>query len=267
LLMVLPRKELPDIGELVIGTVREIHDFGAYLELDEYGGLRAFLPWSEVSSKYFRDIREVIREDQKVVVKTIRVDRVKKAVDVSLKRVSDTERQRKFTWWKRFTKACKIVELTAQRLGKSVEDSYREVVWPLMDKYYDVMYAFEEAVVSGSQVFRDAGVPEYWVEALIEEARKHVKLKEASVRFNLVVQSLSPRGVEDVKTCLSTIAEVLSSSNVKFDLYTAGSPRYILEVYAQDYKTAESYASRAISAGEAKARELGVVFKAEREKK
>lgn len=265
--MVLPRKELPDVGELVVGTIKEIYDFGAYLELDEYGGLRAFLPWSEISSKYFRDIREVIREGQKVVVKAIRVDRVKKAVDVSLKKVTDSERQKKMLWWKRFTKACKIVELTAEKLGRSIEDAYREVVWSLMDKYYDVMYAFEEAVTSGPQVLREAGVPEYWIEPLLEEARKHVKLREAVVRYNLVVQSFSSRGVEDVKACLSAIAEFLASNNVKFNLYSAGSPRYVLEVISLDYKTAESYASRALSVGEKKARELGVVFRAEREKK
>ena len=265
--MVLSRKQLPDVGELVIGTVKEIHDFGAYLELDEYGGLRAFLPWSEVSSKWFRDIREVVREGQKVVVKTIRVDRVKKTVDVSLKRVSDVERQRKMLWWKRFSKACKIVEIVAEKLGKSIEDAYREVVWPLMDKYYDVMYALEEAVVSGSQVLRDAGVPEYWADVLVEEVQKHVKVKEALVRYNLTVQSYSPRGIEDVKACLNAIAEYLSSNNVKFELYTAGSPRYILDVYARDYKLAEVYATRAISKGEEKAKELSVVFKAERERK
>ena len=131
--MVLPRKELPDVGELLIATVQEIYDYGAYVTLDEYGGLRAFLPWSEVSSKWVRSIREVIKEGQKIVVKAIRVDRAKKEVDVSLKRVAESDKQRKMRWWKRYSKACKIVEIVAEKLKKGVDEAYREVVWRLED--------------------------------------------------------------------------------------------------------------------------------------
>jgi len=73
----LSRKPLPDVGEVVVGTVKEIYDYGAYLDVDEYGGLRAFLPWSEVSSRSFRSIDEVIKVNERVAVKVIRVNKVK----------------------------------------------------------------------------------------------------------------------------------------------------------------------------------------------
>lgn len=264
--MVYPRKQLPDIGELVVATVTEIYDYGAYVLLDEYGNLKAFLPWSEVSSKWVRSIRDVIKEGQKVVVKVIRVDRGKNEVDVSLKRVADSDRQKKIRWWKRYVKTCKVVEEVAKRIGKSVEDAYREVVWKLEDKYSDVMYALEEAFSKGSQVLLDAGVPNYWIDQLLEEASRHIKLKEVMVRYRLVIQSYSPDGVSRVKKCLESIAEYLESSGVKYRLYVAGSPRYILEVYAGDYRSAEAFAEKAIKEGEAEAKRLNVLYLAEREK-
>jgi translation initiation factor 2 subunit 1 len=45
--------------------VQGIYDYGAYVTLEEYGGLRAYLPWSEVSSKCVRSIRDVFREGQR----------------------------------------------------------------------------------------------------------------------------------------------------------------------------------------------------------
>ncbi|MEM1741036.1 MAG: translation initiation factor IF-2 subunit alpha [Desulfurococcaceae archaeon] len=264
--MILPRKDLPDTGELVVATVREIYDYGAYVTLDEYGELKAYLPWSEISSKWVRNIRDVIREGQKIVAKVIRVDRVKREVDVSLKRITESDKQRKMQWWKRYVKACKIVELVAERLNKKAEDAYREVIWKLEDKYYDVMYALEKSISEGPQVLRDAGVPELWINPLIEEASRHIKLKEVGVKYRLIVQSTKPDGVLRVRKCLEHVAEFLESRNTKFRLYVAGSPRYILEVYAADYRTAEPLAEQAIKEGQTIAEELGLLYLAEREK-
>jgi translation initiation factor 2 subunit 1 len=264
--VVLPRKELPDEGELLVATVVEIHDFGAYVTLDEYGGLRAFLPWSEVSSKWFRSIREVIREGQKIVVKAIRVDKPKKEVDVSLKRVADSDKQRKMLWWKRYSKACKIVEMVAEKLGKDLKSAYSEVVWRLEDHYGDLMYALEEAVSKGPAVFEEAGVPEEWHEPLLEEAKKHIKPREVVVRYKLTIRALTPDGVDRIKKCLEAIAAYLDSNNVRYRLYVAGAPKYILEVYSDDYKVAEKYAEEAIKTGSEEAKNLGVEFSAEREK-
>jgi Translation initiation factor 2, alpha subunit (eIF-2alpha) len=51
------RKELPDIGDLVIGTVYRILEHGAYVLLDEYGGLEAYAPINEVVQSWFHDIK------------------------------------------------------------------------------------------------------------------------------------------------------------------------------------------------------------------
>ncbi|WP_448578691.1 translation initiation factor IF-2 subunit alpha [Thermosphaera sp.] len=238
--MPIARQELPNVGDYVIGTVAEVFDYGAYVTLDEYNGLKAFLPWSEVASKWVRDIREVVREGQKIVVKVIRVDRRKKEVDVSLKKVADNERKRKLLWWKRYVKACKITEIVAQQVGKKIEDAYREVIWRLEDAYGDPMYAIEEAVSTGPQVLLKAGVPQEWVDALITEAGKHVKVKEVRVRRILVMRSTAPDGVERIRKCLGEVSGVLTGKNVKHEIYVTGSPRYVIDLYSQDYKSAEA---------------------------
>lgn len=266
--MLKPRKELPGVGELVVATVKEIFDYGAYVVLDEYGGLQAYLPWSEVSTRWVRDIRDVIREGQKIVVKVIRVDRRRKTVDVSLKKVSDSDRRKKMMWWKRYVKAAKIVEIVAQKIGKPVEEAYEKVVWKLEDYYGDPLYGLEEAVLRGPNALREAGVPEEWIEPLMSEIGRHVKIKKVRIRGIFMLRSLKSYGVDDIKKILLTIPDVAKKfENVSVKIYTLGAPRYVVEVEAPDYKVAEKALSIIVEQATSMAKNLGVEARFEREKK
>jgi len=267
--MPIKRKELPDVGELVVATVREVYDYGAYLNLDEYGGLEAYLPWSEVASRWVRSIHDVVKPGQKIVVKVIRVNRKRRQVDVSLKRVNDNERRRKMMEWKRAQKAEKILEIVAQKLGKTLEQAYGEVGWRLEEAYGELMAAFEEAAIRGEDVLREAGVPEDWVDPLLEEIRRHVEVKRVKIGGTIMARSFAGDGVERIKEVLLGVKEAIleSSKDIKVRLYTVGAPRYKLELDAYDYKTLEKALEKGLEVGEAKAKELGVIFSFTREKR
>jgi translation initiation factor 2 subunit 1 len=262
----LKRKELPEVGELVVATVKEVYDYGAYLVLDEYQGVEAYLPWSEVASRWVRSIEEAVKPGQKVVVKVIRTYPARRQVDVSLKRVTEGERKRKMTEWKREQKAAKILEIVAMKLGKPVEEAYREVGWRLEDVYGEVMAAFEEAVIRGEDVLRSAGVPEEWVKPLMEEIRRHVEVKRVKIAGVLTLRSLAPDGVKRIREVLRTVKKAAkTSSEVEVKLYTIGAPRYKIELSAYDYKTLEKALSEAIKQGEKVANQLNVEFTFKRE--
>ena len=56
----------PEYGDLVIATVNSVMDYGAYANLDEYNR-RGFLHISEISSARIRNVRDFVRENQKLV--------------------------------------------------------------------------------------------------------------------------------------------------------------------------------------------------------
>ncbi len=267
--MPIPRKELPNVGEYVVATVKKIFDYGAYVVLDEYNNLEAYLPWSEVASRWVRNIRDVIRENQKIVVKVIRVNRRRKTVDVSLKKVPENEKRRKILWWKRYLKASKLVELVAEKIGKSVEDAYREVVWRLEDYYGDPLIGLEEAVLSGPEALRKAGIPEEWIEPLHEAALKHIRVKMVKIRGILFLRSYASDGVERIRKVLIAAEEVLNNSdpNVKGKIQLLGTPRYTVEITAPDYKTAERILSQMLEKVKEIAEEEGLEYRFEREKR
>ncbi len=259
------REGLPSINELCVATVDRIFDLGAYVKLDEYG-IEAYLPWNEVSSKWVKNIREVIKEGEKVVVKVVRVDRRKGQVDVSLKRVAETERKRKLKEWKRAKKAEKVLELVAKRLGRSLEEAYSDVWRRLEDAYGDVLAAFEDALVSGEEVFRRAGVPEEWVPELLAEIPKHVKkLKQVKIAGALTLTTYEPDGVYRIRELLSSVSAD-AGDDVRVRVYTEGAPRYRIELAGTDYKVLESRLAEIVRKAESMSRKLNVSFGFERVK-
>ena len=44
------KREYPEVGDLVIGTIESVKDYGAFVDLDEYPGKKGFIHVSEVAS-------------------------------------------------------------------------------------------------------------------------------------------------------------------------------------------------------------------------
>ena len=259
----LKKEGLPSINELCIATVDKIFELGAYVKLDEYGGLEAYLPWNEVSSKWVKNIREVIKEGQKIVVKIIRVDRRKNQVDVSLKRVAEAERKRKIKEWKRTRRAWKILETVAKRLGATPEEAYSGVWLKLERSYGDVMAGLEEAAAVGAEVLRKVGVPDRWIDALMEEVPKHIRVKRVKIAERLIMTTYEPDGVYRIREMLKALAEV-PKEGVTVRIYTEGAPRYVVELVGSDYKVLEATLSEMVSKAETLGKKLGVSISFER---
>jgi len=261
------RENLPRVGELVIGTVRKVFDYGAYLVLDEFNGREAYLPWSEVSSKWVRDVKDFVREGQKAVVKVIRVDRRRGHIDVSMKRVNSSEQRRKMLEFKRAQRAEKLIEMAARRIGKNLDDAYNEVGWLLEDRYGEIYAGLEEAAYRGEEAFREAGISEEWIQPLMEEIKKHIKVKRIRIRGILTLWSLKPDGVQRLKkVMLEPLKKVGAGRDTLIRIYTLGAPRYRVEVTSTEYKKAEKALASYIANVQRLSKKLGLNFSYQRER-
>ena len=71
-------------GDIRTGTVRNLCDFGAFVDL---GGADGLIHISELSWRRVRHARDVLRAGQEVEVYVLRIDREKKRIGLSLKRL------------------------------------------------------------------------------------------------------------------------------------------------------------------------------------
>ena len=81
-------QELPEIGEIVIATIKKTGDHGAYVSLDEDDNIQGFLHISEIAPGWVRKVTKYVKEGDKKVplVKKIQAERAE--IDLSLKQIT-----------------------------------------------------------------------------------------------------------------------------------------------------------------------------------
>src|SRR5512136_1509287 len=122
----------PDESDLVVCTVKKVTDFGAFVELDEYGHKEGLMHISEVASGWVKYIRDHVREGQKIVCKVLYVDESKHHIDLSLKDVNEHQRREKIRLWKNEQKADKWIQYVAKTTKTSPEELNK-----LTDLFYE----------------------------------------------------------------------------------------------------------------------------------
>mgnify|MGYP001772569429 CR=1 FL=1 len=234
--MIYNKKPIPSEGEILVATVKQVFDYGSYVTLDEYSNLQAFLPWSEISSRWVKNIRDIIKEGRKIVVKVIRVDKRKGTIDVSLKKVTEDEKRKKNAQWKKLQKVDKILEIVSKNLGKTEKEAWEQVAWKLEDKYGDVYNALIRAIKEGDHVLKNAGVPDIWIKPLMDEIGKHIEEKRVKISEIITLRSPNPDGIERIRKVLGSAAEIAENSDVDIKIYTIGAPRYRIDIIGTDPK-------------------------------
>ncbi len=247
--------KFPEVGEYTIATVKKVMPYGAFCSLDEYGGGEALLHVSEVSSGWVKNVRDFVKEGQKIVIVITHVIPEKGQVDISLKRVSESDRRRVLEGAKRATRAEKMLQAVSKRLGKKLADVEHD--GDLLKAEFGDLYAALEALAAGQQP--KAKVSKEVLTALKEIADKEVKPKAVSVRAVLALQSDAGDGLVRVQRALA-ILSTLSAGELKTSVKYLGSGRYFFDVEAPDYKQADKVIAKAQTLLEAAAKSDGVAF-------
>lgn len=231
------RKDLPEVGDLVVVTIKEVKGFGANVKLEEYPGREGFIHIAEVATGWVKHIRDYLREGQKTVCKVLNVDTGRGYVDLSLKRVNEHQKREKISGWKNEQKAEKLLEIVASQLKISVENAEKEFAEELREQYGTLYDAFEDASAS------EDWLPESndkWKETFQKVAKENVVLPYIKIGGYVEAYSLAPNGVELLKEVLTAAMQ----ENV--EIQYAGAPRYRLTVTDKDYKSAEDVLKKAV---------------------
>ena len=231
------KPDWPESGDLVIATIESVMDYGAYANLDEYNK-RGFLHISEISSARIRNVRDFIREKQKMVLKVLRVDLEKGHIDLSLRRVTKRERIEKIKAWKKDRKGEVLLRAVAEKVGLPIHEVYQKagVILEERDGLYE---GFEKVLKEGIEALTKLDIPEDIAKAFAQVAEERIRIKMVKVRGTLEIRCMKPNGVKCIKDAFMDAKKSKKAKDTKIEYLVIAAPRYNLEVSADNWKRAE----------------------------
>ena len=228
----------PEVGDLVVATVKRVEDYGAYVKLDEFAGIEGLVHISEMATTWVRNIRDHAREGQKLVLKVLRVNSQRNQIDLSLRRVTGREKSEKMLEWKKERKAEAILKSAAEKMNKSEEDA-EAVKNKILEKFGGLYDPLEEAMDEGPEALVKAGLTEDWALAIAEVSKTKIRLERSKVRGTVAVTCHKPGGLEIIRQTLVGAKKVRRPRGSEIKIYTIGAPKYRIEVEAGSFEAAE----------------------------
>ncbi|MGC8662288.1 MAG: S1 RNA-binding domain-containing protein [Candidatus Micrarchaeia archaeon] len=224
----LVQKELPEVGELVIIKIKKIMPFGAYCEVVEYN-LDAYLPIKEIAPGWIKNIHEFIREGQQRVAKVIFVDTEKKALDLSLKKVSKKEEKDKIGAYNLEIRAEKLFDQALFTIKKTQQ---KEKLKNELSKQFKTYSELIEAVLNGKTI---ENVGKDFNEVFVEIVKKNIKPKKYIVNYiaEIIVYD-TENGIDIIKKAL------VETASTGVNIIYMGAPHYKLSAEDIDYHSAET---------------------------
>jgi translation initiation factor 2 subunit 1 len=226
---------MPEAGEIVVCTVREITSHGIYLNLDQYGGMNGFLHVSEISTGWVRNIERVAKVQQKLVLKVIRANRLRREIDLSLRQVTNEERRAKVIEWKREERAVAIINAVKNKLGMS-DEQVKTLTGNLEEEFGTLYSALEAAAKRKEKALSSLELPSETAKAIAEAAGEKIVPPRYEVGALVEVSSKAPDGIDQIRRMMTAASE---SSSADVHISYAGAPRYRVRITADDYKQAE----------------------------
>ena len=233
--MLLKKEGLPEEDELVMCTVTKVQFHSVFANLDEYGN-SGMIHISEVSPGRIRNIRDYVKEGKKVVCRVLRISREKGHIDLSLRRVTETQKRKKVDEIKQEQKAEKILEFVAKDLKLDVKKLFEKIINNISKKY-NSLYEFFQEVVTDSSAIKDAGIDEKTAEKLEEAIKSRIKEVSVKIEGKLKLTSYAVNGIDIVKEALK---KALESGKESISIKYLGAGLYNVAVNAKDYKEAET---------------------------
>jgi len=211
-----------------------------FVSIDEYKNIEGMIHIPEVSPGRIRNLRDYVKENKRIVCKVLRVNKERKQIDLSLRRVSPSQTRNKLTEIKQEEKAKKILEQVAKKLNLSMEEIFKKIGNNIIEKYGSLTVAFHKLIKEDEDLFKKLDSSQKLTSELTRTIKEKIRLPEIKISGTLKLTSTAPDGINRIKKTIKNIIELNKKKKYNAKIIYMGAPKYQITLTAQDYKIAES---------------------------
>lgn len=233
------KKGLPQESEIVVCTVTKVQYHSVFVSLDEYDNKSAMLHISEVSPGRIRNINDYVKKDKVIICKILQINEKNGHIDVSLRRVTESQRREKVDLIKQEQKSEKIVEYVAKEHKIEPKKLYTDI-FKIVNKQYDYLHEAFNEVVTDDFDLKKLKLSAKITQQLEEVIKQRIKPPEVSIKAKIHIECYAANGIEIIKNILTSILDL---SKEVISIHYLGGGNYFIKFIGEDYEELEQYYS------------------------
>ncbi len=232
--MLFQKHGFPEENEILICSVTKVLPHSVFVRIEEYDK-SGMIHISEISPGRIRNIRDYVKEGKVIICKVLRINREKGHIDLSLRRVSESQKRNKVNEIKQEQKAEKIIDFVAKKFKKDTKKMY-EGIFSKVEEDYGTPYLFFESFIEEEASLDILGLDEDVKKELADTIAQRIKPIEVMIKGELLLITYDPNGVEIIKESIKKAEDTDPAIFVRYK----GAGKYHIETKASDYKEAEA---------------------------
>jgi translation initiation factor 2 subunit 1 len=181
-----------------------VNENGAYAVLLEYENMEGYLLSTEVTKKRVKLVNKYMKVGKQEPMMVIRVDRDKRYIDLSKKKVLAADGASTEITFKKAKMVHNILKQMAVKIGPecTLRYLYEKFGWDLYDKYGHAFDAFRLISSDPEAVFKEISISEEEKKVLIESIARKMAPTPLKLRADFELTCFSYEGIDALKAAL-----------------------------------------------------------------
>jgi translation initiation factor 2 subunit 1 len=255
--MVKNKENLPREGAFIMGRVVDIQDQYIYVDLPDYEGLpseetaRGMIHISEISSRWVKNIRSIVRIGQRLVLRVIKVVPDKGQIDLSLRRVNSAQKDliaKEHKYANKFENLLQFLTET-EGIDLTLDQAYELLGWPIKDQFDLYQETLEALKEEGQEILDEFdNISDDIKKAFLKIIEENVEVSTVNIKGKIKLVNKSGDGITKIKETLNKVMNVVAKPKATrhINLSYLGAPFYRIDITSKDYLDAEGILSEAI---------------------